>query len=210
MSYTVLVAAKSTDGSIKNFANSDTVPSTIILAEAEQWIARRLRVRQMLTATSGTMTASATAIDLPSDYVWPRRFAITGVNQGLIKKQTLETVEGAFSYDGSGNRVLGKPGMYYADATQAVFDQMADQAYPYRLNYFRQLPALSTATTTNFLTQRAPRLLRAACLWAANDFLKNAEERAYWAKVAMDEIAELNIESDMEEFRGADESLEVS
>ena len=58
MNYSDLVATKTTAGSIKQWLNHDGVPSTTILEEAEAWVYQRLRIRQMITSSAGTLTTS--------------------------------------------------------------------------------------------------------------------------------------------------------
>lgn len=196
MDYTTLVSSRSTDGSIKQFANKDDIPSAVILGEAEQFIYRRLRVRQMMAVATGTVTASATAVALPSRFIKPVAFWFTGTSARQLGHRPIVTVEN-WSYDGSGVVQASQPRNYGEDADNVVFDCMTDAAYPYRFRHYAGLAPLSGSNTTNFITDRAPRLVRAACLWAANDYLKNQAEREYWAKVALSEIEELNIESEM-------------
>ena len=75
---------------------------------------------------------------------------------------------------------------------------MVDQAYPYRLVYFGQPNALSNGNKSNFLTTRAPRLIRCVCTALANEFMKDDAEKAYWLALAVGEVNELNVEADME------------
>ena len=199
MDYTTLVAGAGTDGSIKNWVNKSTVPSTTVLTEAEAWIYRRLRVRQMLTNETGTMSTSNDYVSLPSDYIADRKLRITGTNAAEIKRKTLEYVEDLFAYDASGTRVSEKPAFYYNSDTRSQFPNLPDQAYAYRRVYYGVLDALSASNLTNFLTDRAPMLLRAACMMSANAFLKDDAEKTYWEEQALKEVAVLNIENDFEQ-----------
>lgn len=209
--YTNLVASKTTEGSIKQWVNNSYVPSTTILTEAEAWIYQRLRVRQMLTSTTGTATASSTAITLPDRYRQAVNLMFTPngvVAQSYPQKKTLQELLQNYTYDGTGVRSAGRPLMYAADASELKFEKMTDQAYPYQFDYYQAMPALTgTATETNFLTQDYPKLLRSTCMALAYEFLKNNAEKVYWLGIAQAEINQANIESDLE-LSGAD--LEVS
>lgn len=197
MSYTSLVADKDTDGSIKNWVNNSTIPSTTVLDEAEQWIYRRLRVRQMLTTATGNIAADATTLSAPTRFLAAKHLMITGANQDEIKMRSPEDVRRGWSYDSASARVTGKPQYFWEDGTTLTFDYKADQQYPYDLLYYETPASLaSSSNETNFLTTRAPYLLRCACLGFANDFLKDKTERTYWLGMALGEIQTLNDESD--------------
>jgi hypothetical protein len=207
MSFTILTGAKSVDGSIKNWINNSRVPAAVVLAEAEAWIYRRLRIREMLYTWIGVMVVSQEYVTLPSDYLQGRTLWITGTEKAEVRRRQLEDVEQARAYDGS-TLVTGKPRMFYADATTAQFEYAADQAYPFRARYYRQLPALSASNTTNVLTSKFPTLLRFACMASANSFMKDDEEKTYWEAKAAAEIAEIKIESDLE-MQGLDARMEA-
>lgn len=205
VNFTTLTGDKSVEGSIKSWINVTTTPSTLILTMAEQWCWRRLRVRQMLHR-DGTLvcTMGERFVDLPSDYIEGRLLLITGTEAGKIRKANAEKVEGLLSYDDGGDLTTGKPGYWYADATQLAFDVAALETYPLSLLYYRQLPPLAEENETNFLTDRATRLLFASCLAFANEFQKDDTERDRWLAIAEAEVARLNAESEGEEIRSAE------
>lgn len=197
MDYRTLVADKQVQGSIRNWVNHDRVPPTVVVQEAEQWLWRRLRVRQMLATATGTMSISSDTIALPTGFVGIKLLWITGTNKAKLILKTEQEVELAFEYDSAGARQNNKPRIYYVSASAIQMDQTADAAYPYRMLHYKQLDALSESNPTNFLTDRAPTLLRAACMGMANDFLKDDKEKTYWLAKAQGEINELHREDDM-------------
>lgn len=210
MDYTTLIGAKTVSGSIKNWLNNSLVPSDVVIAEAEQWIYRRLRVRQMLASTTGTLSTGTGSLALPSDYITARQFLITGTGYAELTPKTLEELRRAYTYDGAGARVNQKPTQFSVDADNIQFDSPPDAAYPYDLLYYRGLPALSTSTgsDTNFLTNKAPYLLRSAILMMANDFLKDDQEKVYWESKAEKEIERLNVENEIG-MKNADMTVQV-
>lgn len=189
-SFTTLTADKNTDGSIKNFVNDSTVPSATMLDMAEDWIYRRLRVREMLKTETGTMTQDSDTIAAPADYISPRLFMITGTEKVILEHRILEDVEGAFTYDSDDNRVSAKPRFYTVNATNIQLDAPALEAYPYHLTYFARLAALGAGNPTNFLTS-APRLLNAVCIAFAYEYIKQVEDMKYWLAVATNELMEM-------------------
>lgn len=205
--YTVLIADKTTNGSIKNWLNNDRVPSLTILHQAQVWLYRHLRIREMLSVATGTMSIGDDTIDLPDRYVSPRRLAFTGTEAAKIAHKRLEEVEAAFAYDADGARVPAKPTMYFADATVLQLDAPADKAYPWRFRYYGELAPLSSENETNVLTGRAFNALHAACMgWAVQWDKQDSADR--WFQQAMAHVEELNVEDDME-LEGTEMSVQV-
>ncbi len=209
-SYSVLTASKQAEGSIKNWTNKTDLPSAAILDEAEQYIYERLRAREMQTSTTGTMTIGTATIALPARYRTPLPLHITGAvgdvigggHYAEVKHKLLEEVERSFQFDGDGVRVNLKPQIYYTDGANINFESPPDKAYTYRFAYYQALTSLSGANETNFLTDRYPRMLRAACLMIANEWLKQEDDRAYWGRVCDGGIIMATIEADQERGRG--------
>tara|TARA_B100000424_G_scaffold39529_2_gene26529 strand:- start:1649 stop:2278 length:630 start_codon:yes stop_codon:yes gene_type:complete len=192
MDYTTLVANKATDGSIRNWVNNDSFSATTILSEAEDFIYRRLRVREMLKLTTGNMVVGQDYIDVPTDFIGSRSLFYSGTEKLAMNHTTLDAIEAGRTYDTSGNITQGKPTQFYIDADKAFFPIAPDQTYAYRWRYYCQPTALSSTNTTNFLTNFSPRLLRCVCLAMANEFLKNDGDKLYWLRLAEGEIEVLH------------------
>ncbi len=210
--YSDLIAARTTAGSIKQWVNNGGIPSETILEEAQAWIYEDLRVRQMLGTDVGTATASAVSVALPTRYRQPLLFMFTGdgtVTKSLPAKKTIDFVVGQFTYDGTGVRSTGKPNFWAADASNVVFESMADRNYPYLFLHYATPAALSTATETNFMTQTYPKLLRSACMTIASEYLKNEKDRLYWLGIAQAEIERANKDNDLE-LSGLDMDIEIT
>lgn len=206
MDYNQLIASKSTPGSIAAWLNNSTIQNDVpeIILEAESWIYRRLRHWRMLTPISaGTMTIGLDYLTLPSDLLEPFSLFLTGAFNQEIIQRTPQEVIGAYAYTSSDGvtytRSQGTPTIYYFDQTAIRFDCPSNQAYSYGLVYFQQPPSLAS-TTTNFLTQFYPRLLRAAIMISATEWTKESGtgtiDRTYWVQVAQDEIEKAQQESD--------------
>jgi hypothetical protein len=204
MNYTSLIGDKSTVGSICSWINSNSVLTSApsIVEEAESFIYRRLRHWRMLASATGTFTIGQDYIALPTNYLESKLLITTGVNKSKLVRDTLESVTLSYQYDGSGARINQQPRIYANDGTNLAFDSPSDQAYPYLLRHFAQPTALSTSIT-NFLTTYYPRLLRCALMAGAAEFMKEAGQgqfdRTYWEQLAITEIAQAQVESDMEQ-----------
>ena len=213
INYSTLIASSATDGSIANWLNHSSIANSAdtIVAEAESYIYRDLRHWQMITSTTGTMTANpvnvanpVATITLPADYLEDKVLWITGVNAAQLKRKTMEEVIAMWGYDGAGFRIVQQPYFYFSDQDFIQFDSPPDQAYPYLLYYYQQPASLaSTAGGTNFLTQFYPRLLRCACCMLAAEFMKDAGQgdydRTYWEQQAGLELAKAQMESDRQQ-----------
>jgi hypothetical protein len=196
VTYSGLTGTRASQSSIRGWINQD-VPADVILDDAQAHIFRRLRVREMIAITTGTITASSTAVALPVRYLSTKRLRVVSPDAYEIQPRLIEDLDDMRSYDGSGGVSLGSPMMFAEAGTAAEFDVASDQAYVYRWTYFQEPARLSTATETNWLTDKAPRLVRAACLAFANEYMKDQAEKVYWLQVAEAEIDRLNEEYDM-------------
>lgn len=192
-------------GSIADWMNSTIVSTAAptIVNEAQSDIYRRLRHWQMLTSTTGTLTTSQAALPMPSDYLQEKLFYITGTAFQKLMRKTPQEVISQYSYDGSGNRVVTQPQIYFNDQTNFQFDSPCDQAYPYLCYYYQQPLVLSSTNTANFLTNTYPRLFRAACMISASEYMKDAGvgnfDRTYWEQIKEMELDKAQQESDMHE-----------
>lgn len=157
----------------------------------------------MLTSTSGTLTALATTIAIPADFLEDKRFRITGTAASNITRKTIQEVVQNMQYDGSGNRVIQQPRIMFNDKSNFQFDSPCDQPYPFTLWYYQQPIALSATNTSNFITSTYPRLMRAATCASAAEYMKDSGlgnyDRSYWAQMAQTELDAAQAESDKHE-----------
>lgn len=207
MDWTSLTGSKNTPGAISRWLNNSTLTSgaggdaDLILQEAQDWIYRRLRHWRMLTApVTGAFTIGQDYITLPSDFLEPKLFVITGTNFQTLTLKTPDEIVYAWSYDANGNRISQQPLIYYFDQANFRFDSPADKAYPTALIYFQQPALLSATNDTNFLTSYCAMLLRRAVMRAACEWSKEVAsgqyDRTYWEQACEDEIQRIQEESD--------------
>jgi hypothetical protein len=201
MNYTSLVADKTTAGSIKRWINNGSIDAETVLAEAEAWIWGKLRIRPMLTVAEGSIADGSDTYDFPTDFLEPIWFGYRGLYTGEIRQLDVHQLEGQRSFDSAGSVEEGEPSRYYLRGDNppvAQLDMASDAARTARLVYFAKPAALGSGNLENFLTRRAPRLLRCACLAFANEFMKQQSEKDYWLKLAAVEISEINVEIERE------------
>ena len=128
--YTTLVGLRTVDGSIKAWLNNSTIPSETVLEEAEAYLWSRLRVREMLATTTGTLGSATETIVLPSDYLRMERLAFTGEWAQELDRADPGRLEAMYRWDENGTRLEGLPTAYASFGTILQLDSPADQAYP--------------------------------------------------------------------------------
>ena len=202
MTYTILTGAKSVAGSIASWVNNSSFPASTVLEEAEAWIYGRLRVREMLTALDGTMVtgAAGATIPLPDDFEAMSWLGYRGQWTGRIAPLPPDELQDLRQFDASNGYVLapGQPFRYSLRGTVVEFPRAPDQPYTYRQVHYARPAPLSSSNETNWLTRRAPRLVRQACCAFASEFMKAEGEKLYWLNLAQAAIDELNATSDGE------------
>lgn len=201
ISYSELVAAKSTLNSIKGWINWDLAPATDILSDAEAFIYSSLRIREMKRLATGSILTGSTYLALPVDFIAPRSFWRVGAERGPIDIRDDKMFEETLPLDANGVLPIETPTActIYDDPPFAYFNAQADKNYPYRLVYWRRPEALDVANETNFLTRRYPVLLRSTCLGYAHMFMKQSDQAQTWLQVASGMIDQANADYDLGE-----------
>lgn len=171
MEYAVLVADRTVEGSIRNWANNPLAPAGTVLEEAQALIYQTLRCREMRASTSLTLATGALYVAEPADFLDPiRLFDPYGCEIALRGEHQ---IEGVRAKDGSGAYVRTIPSCYGLYDGRLQFDCAADQDYALTYIYFRRPPLLAAGNPTNFITTRYPSLLRKACMVGVYDFFRN-------------------------------------
>ncbi|MCP5014630.1 MAG: hypothetical protein GY938_05025 [Ketobacter sp.] len=200
MTWTVLTSDKDTEGSIKNWVNHASVPSTTIVTQAEALIFQRLRVLKMLALLEGTLAADATDYDISSlNYLSPKSFYFYGDNAGQVTFRNLEMFEISRVYNDDTPPTLeeGTPSDYTHDRSTIYFNMKADAIHYFRHWYYAKPVALSGSNETNLLTDEYPHLLLAACLARAYKHRKDEARAKGNLEEMIAYIDQAMVESDM-------------
>jgi hypothetical protein len=207
MNYTALIADKTTDGSIRRWVNHSDVDVVTVLEEAQALIFQSLRVREMRAVFNDlAMAIGDSSKALPSGFLDPIAL-IDKTNTLRLRLRTEEFLSRLRQYD-SGAPVSGTPQNFaiYGEALQ--FDLAYDAAATLSLIGFATPTPLGPTNTTNFLTNRYPHLLAAACRAQAFAFRNNDERQQLELQKLAAYIAKTNAESDLS-YRGLEVSNEV-
>lgn len=195
MDYPTLIASKTTDGSIRRWVNHADLDSVAILEDAQALIFQTLRVREMRSVFSDlTMAIGDSSKALPAGFLDPIRL-VDKTNNLRLRLKTEEWIEDRRCYD-SGILSSGTPFYFgiYGEALQ--FDLAYDAVATLRLVGYAAPAVLSVGAPTNFLTNRYPHVLRAACLARAYSFRNNDERAQAELQNLATFIAKTNMESD--------------
>lgn len=142
---------------------------------AEERMAGDLRVRELETSTTGTLSVATLA--LPADFAQLRRLTINTTSH-----YTPENI----SPDGlvlKHEAAAGLPAYYALVGSNIEFNRSPDSAYGYTLNYWKRVPALSATAATNDVLTNYPSVYLFASLMELAWYAKNdADIQRYAAK----------------------------
>lgn len=142
------------------------------IADAETRIYNELRVKQMETAYSATMSGGVAAE--PSGILeWQWLYLNTDPKRKLDRRD----VEWIVYQFGSNT---GKPYYFARNSGNLIFGPSPDSDYALVGSYYKRLAALSDSNTTNWLTDNYPDLIRYAALAEAAPYLQDDERIAVW------------------------------
>lgn len=196
--YSTLIGGTATTGSIKAWTNKADTPSDQILDEAQAAIYRLLRVREMQAVYSGTVTASATSLVTPTDYLGDIDVRFIAPDDYPLNRLTPAQLEVTRPRDTNGVLSTGAPSNYAVYGTNFQFDVGLDQARVYRILYWAEPEYLSLTNETNFLTAKGVNLLKSACLMKAAEWKQDMGEAQYWEGKMVEAAQALNAECIME------------
>lgn len=207
MDYTTLIAAKSTDGSIKNRLNYDRIPVVSILEEAQTEIYRLLRAREMRASVDITIALGDITAPLPAGYLDPIKMTLRDSGARVTHKTQDDLREVRCWDETTSNWSTGMPYAYAVFNELINFDCRAEAAYPAIFDFYKSPTLLSVENPTNWLTTRYPRLLRVACLREAADHMDAADKIERYEGQFQRLIQEINVLDDLS-LTGVDAHVE--
>jgi len=156
-------------------ARSDLTSYLAYFIEAgEERIYRDLKVRQMETAYSGSISSGVIA--LPSGFRGWKALRVTGDSGWPLQATDLDSLYRQFPLRSSD----GKPMKYAINGSNVEFGPYPNDDYSLAGTYYKKLDALSEANTSNWLITDAPYLLVWASLCEAAPFLKDDARVGMW------------------------------
>ena len=128
-----------------------------------------------LRALEATATDTTDTLTLPSDYMRTRSlYLVNGTDVWALKAASPSMVA---KFTSGAARI---PVLYEVDGDSLRLAPSPDQAYTYYLKYYKSLPLLSDANTTNWFTANAPELVLFGALLEASVYLKDDTRTEMW------------------------------
>ena len=163
---------------------SDTVISNFVqLGEAR--LNRKLRVLQQEAVSTLTLSADASSVSLPSDWI-ETIDAIYADDKRNIQPQNIRNLNSQRTTD----TTKGRPYLYATTNGTMIFELVADQSYSILLNYFQRWDVASD--NSNWLLLNAPDAYLSATLVEAKAYIKNLQDLSLWADGLATAIDDLN------------------
>lgn len=176
------------------------IPDFITLAEVR--LARELRIRQMLTTASLSVTSGDSTISIPSDFL-----AIRDIYLDATPRVTVSYLSpSAFSRDARTTET-GKPVFYTMSGSEFEFAPIPDANYTAKVMYYAKPAVLSNSNTSNVFLANCPDALLYASLLEAEPYLMNDARVQVWANLYNNAIANLNASDQESEYAGVPLSM---
>jgi hypothetical protein len=164
------------------------VADFVALSEAD--FNRSLRLNRMIT-TQRTAPTSARFITLPGDWLQPVNIAlVSGTNPRPLRVVSLDAAE-----VDARMRAGGTPSFYAITGRRLEIVPAPSSEVQVEMVYYAKIPALSTATQTNWLLADAPDLYLYNSLGHAASYIVDPQRQQLWRAESMRIVEALNTES---------------
>ena len=173
------------------------IPDLVVLAEAR--IARDLRLRRQISASTLSSIAATQAVALPSDFLEMENVTITtgGVDLNMeyvnIERLNVEYPDGAYN---------GRPSVFSFEGNNMLLGPTPDAVYSLPIYYYARITPLAT-TPTNWLLTNHPNIYLYGTLAEAGDFIQSAELTAKWEAKYAQGVKDLQDSDDTSMFSGS-------
>jgi hypothetical protein len=188
-----------------NYLARDDLSNQIVdfIKLGEIRLRRDLRLRQMLTQT--TLTVSSQTVALPSDFLELRELHLDTTPIGQ-----LDFLAPTFFYRNGRPSESGQPVFFTMTGDNFVFGPSPDTSYNAELLYYAAPDFLTDSNTSNTFLVTAPDALLYASLGEAEPFLMNDQRLAVWATLYDRAKNNLTASDDAAEYSGNPMTMSVS
>ena len=146
-------------GTLRTAVLAELVWDTSLDTRVDEWtdrltasLNRDLRVKDMLTTATGTLTAGTATLAQPSDFLSVESFYITTGGESIMQTFVTPTaLEQTVASDSS-----GQPTHIAVIGSNFKLKPIPDSAYNYTLLYYQNVPVLTTDTDTNWVLTNHP------------------------------------------------------
>jgi hypothetical protein len=193
--------------SIANYlARSDLttqIPDFIRLAEIR--LRRDLRIRQMLSLSSTTMTGGDSTVGLPPNFLEMRNLYLD-----TNPEQPLDYYSPSSFTRNTRTQESGRPLSYTILASEMQFSPVPDTNYLVYMLYYAAPTFLSDANQTNVFMENCPDLLLYGALVEAEPYLMNDARLAVWANMFQRSLDSLSTSDDRGEHSGSPVAMKLA
>jgi hypothetical protein len=171
---------------------TDRIPEFIALCEAK--LNRELMCRQMeqrANASVDTATDEPEYVTLPSDLQVIRRISISGESGQPILQYLSPVQFNDMRYSLIGD-TTGRPRYFTVIGQEAELLPVPDQDYELEIIYRKNIPALTSSNTTNWLLTLAPDVYLYGTLREAGIYMQEDERVPLWAQGYTNAVEGLN------------------
>lgn len=184
---------------IGNWLNRTDIDDRIdeFITIAEDKIYRSLRVRQMETALSDTISSGVIAV--PSGYLEMKYMYLNTTPTTKLVRTSLENIYHNYPTRSS----TGVPAYFAREGTNFIFGPYPDSGYTAQGIYYKKLTALGTSNETNWITTDIPELLLYGALCEAEPFIWNDPRLPMWQSKYEQELKRIQEQDDDEDFSGS-------
>lgn len=179
------------------------IPDFITLAELR--LSRELRIRQMLTSASLTVTSNDSTFSIPSDFLAIRDIYLDGTPRIPVTYLS----PAAFSREARATDT-GEPVFYTMNGTEFELAPIPAKAYTAKVMYYAKPAALSDQNTSNAFLANATDALLYASLLEAEPYLMNDARLQVWGNLYNNAVANLNASDEESEYAGVPLSMTIT
>lgn len=171
---------------------SSRIPEFIALAEAK--MNRRLRVKDMVTKTTFSITGEYVAV--PTSFGGVKTFYLNTNPTAIL--QFMPDQQMTSEYAGQ----VGVPIKYSVQGGNFRFGPPPDATYSSTLVYYLQVPALSGSNTTNWMLTSHPDAYMYGGMAELSGFIQDAQSAQAWAQAMYGVIDEIKVASNRDATSG--------
>lgn len=196
--YADLTAAKTADGSIRNWVNDSRIPAERVLKLAQDFLSQRVRVSAMRKRLATILSTDEDSLDITAempDFLDPQDVYLGGWVDP-IEHIPQENFEPYRQTDENGDTFPGPPGFYTIVEDTMLFDVKADQDYPLLIWYYARPPYLGITQQTNLFTEKMDTALHFACMGMAYQHRKDEKRASAYLQMALAEAQASQITDD--------------
>ena len=176
---------------------TDRIQEFIDLSEAR--INRNLRLRLMETTATGTLVAGTRDYTLPTDYIQARTFYLTTDPIVPLAYVTPEIMNRIWA-----GSTGGTPETFTIIGEDFRLGPAPASADGYSMLYYKRIPALTPAATTNSMLTQNPDIYLYGSLLEAEPFLMNDQRVQLWATAYRQAVNDLQVQDDKDRHSGSE------